>query len=136
MYSSTSTKGKALAQAIQDQLKTVFTNRGIKGRSNLYMLTKTHPPAVIVETFFVDSKADCELYDKTGEDAIGRLIAQGIAGKTIDVKPTNTQNTTAAKKGKYRVVVGSYAEKSNAEATQQKLKKAGFDSFLVFQEGI
>ena len=138
LYSSTSTKGKALAQAIQDQLKTVFTNRGIKGRSNLYMLTKTHAPAIIVETFFVDSKADCDIYDKQGSDKIAKLIAQGIAGKTIDVKPTNTQNNTTTKKGKsyYRVVVGSYAEKSNAEATQQKLKKAGFDSFLVFQEGI
>ena len=31
----------------------------------------------------------------------------------------------------YRVVVGSYANKDNAEELQAKLKKAGFTSFLA-----
>lgn len=134
LYSST--KGKEVAERVQNQLKTIFTNRGVKHRDNLYMLTKTKPVSIIVESFFVDSKADCELYDKHGVDKVAKLIAQGIAGKTIADNPTSTTNPTPVKDGKYRVVVGSYAIKDNAIAVQEKLKKAGFDSFLVFQEGI
>ena len=136
LYSSS--KGKEVAERVQNQLKTVFTDRGVKHRDNLYILTKTKSVSIIVETFFIDSKADCDIYDKQGPDKIAKLIAQGIVGKTIANPSSSTTTTTkpSSTTGKYRVVVGSYADKSNAEATRDKLKKAGFDSFLVFQEGI
>lgn len=41
-------------------------------------------------------------------------------------KPPQAENNTM-----YRVCVGSYSEKENAEEQQRKLKEKGFDSFLV-----
>ena len=41
-----------------------------------------------------------------------------------------TTSTSTTKQTFYRVICGSYTDKKNAEAMQEKLKKAGFDSFL------
>lgn len=56
-----SEKGKSYAKNIQKGLSKIFTNRGIKKRNDLYMLTRTKSPAVIVESFFCTSKSDYAL---------------------------------------------------------------------------
>lgn len=73
--------GKKLAQANQKGLKDKFIDRGIKKRSDLYMLSKTDCPAVICETFFCDNEDD---YRKGKDrDKIARIYAQQITGKKI-----------------------------------------------------
>lgn len=76
-----SSKGKEIAQKIDEKLGTVFTDRGVK-TAQLYFLTKTDCPSALVESFFCDSKSDYKIgknYDK-----IGKLIAEGIAGVNIN----------------------------------------------------
>ena len=116
-----SEKGKLIAQSIQTQLATVFKDRGIQKRENLYMLAQTKAPAVIVESFFCDSTADCKIAEKTD---VAMLIAQGIHGASIRPKDTDPESL-------YRVQVGAYAQKSNAEHMKKKLKEAGYDSTIV-----
>ena len=155
-----SEKGKAFAQQILKQLATVFKNRGVQKRDNLYMLTQTEAPAVIVESFFCDSSADCEIAEKTD---VALLIAQGIHGGTIKQsssgsgflyrvqlgafrKESNAETLKKELKTKgfeafvttvdldgilYRVQVGAYSQKSNAEAMKKRLKYAGYDSVIV-----
>lgn len=53
-----SDNGKKYADRIQKGLSGIFTSRGIKKRDDLYMLTKTKAPSVIVESFFCTSKTD------------------------------------------------------------------------------
>lgn len=53
-----SNSGKKYAERIQKGLSGIFTNRGIKKRDDLYMLTKTKAPSIIVESFFCTSKTD------------------------------------------------------------------------------
>ena len=49
-------------------------------------------------------------------------------------KPVPKPTPKPATKGFYRVVVGSYKDKDNAIKQQEKLKKAGFNSFLAYYE--
>ena len=155
-----SEKGKAFAQKIQKQLATAFKNRGVQKRDNLYMLTQTKAPAVIVESFFCDSSADCEIAEKMD---VALLIAQGIHGGTIKQSSSGSgflyrvqlgafrkeDNAVKLKKELqtkgfqafvttvdlagilYRVQVGAYSQKSNAEAMKKRLKDAGYDSVIV-----
>ena len=84
-------------------------------------------PSILVECAFVDSN-DVKIIDTLAEQQkMGIAIAKGIL-KTLGItyKP-ETQAT-----GKiYRVQVGAYSVKANAEAMQKKLKTAGFDSIIV-----
>lgn len=112
-----------------------FKNRGQKVRKELYELRNTKMKAVIVETCFVEATKDVEIYRKNGADKVGKAIAEAIANKKVQVpKPPTTSNNTSKKEVYYRVCVGSFKEKKNAEDQQVKLKKAGFESFLVAYE--
>ncbi|MBP3906108.1 MAG: N-acetylmuramoyl-L-alanine amidase [Peptostreptococcaceae bacterium] len=88
LYSSNS--GKVVAQRVQNKLKTMFTSRGIKQRTDLYILNKTKPVSILLETFFCDNKDDCSIADKKGVKEISRLIAEGIIDTTIKDTCTNT----------------------------------------------
>ena len=112
-----------------------FKNRGQKVRKELYELRNTKMKAVIVETCFVEATKDVEIYRKNGADKVGKVIAEAIANKKVPApKPPTTSNITSKKEIYYRVCVGSFKDKKNAEDQQAKLKKAGFDSFLVAYE--
>jgi len=60
-----------------------FKNRGIKESAGLAELNSINYSSMIIECFFVDSKADVDLYKKLGADAIGKAIAEGITGQVI-----------------------------------------------------
>lgn len=118
-----SENGKKFAQKIQEQLTTVFKDRGIQKRDNLYMLTQTIAPAVIIESFFCDNSADCELAEKTD---VALLIAQGIHGGAI------TGNQDKPSGGfLYRVQTGAFRKKENADRLLAELKRKGFEAFVI-----
>ena len=55
---------------------------------------------------------------------MGEAIAKGIL-KTLGVEVQSDKATL------YRVQVGAYLVKANAEAMQKKIKAVGFDAFIV-----
>ena len=57
-------------------------NRGPKERTDLHFLNATDEPAILIETCFVDSKADADLY-RENYDLICNAIAGAIAGEEI-----------------------------------------------------
>lgn len=75
-------RGKVYADRVNAKLATLFPDRGVKTK-NLYMLNQTKAPAILIEVFFCDSKADYLTAKNEGYDTVGRLIAEGIMGKTI-----------------------------------------------------
>lgn len=104
-------------------------SRGIKERTDLYVLAKTICPAIIVECAFIDSK-DVEAIDEEHErKAFGEAIAKGIL-KTLKIDyMANTKDTY------YRVSVGSYKDKTNAEKILNEAKEKGFkDTFITAVE--
>ena len=123
-------KSKTLAENILAEIVKVGQNsRGAKIRKNSNgkdyygFIRETSAPAVIVECAFVDNASDLEILATEGKrKSMGEAIAKGIL-KTLGVA---IQGDTL-----YRVQVGAYLLKSNAEAMQKKIKAVGFDAFIV-----
>lgn len=127
-------KSTTLGANIIAEIKRIGQNsRGIKTKRNsngadyYAFIRETKAPAVIVECAFVDNKNDMQIIDtKAKQTAMGVAIAKGIL-KTLGIA-CNEQKITSKL---YRVQVGAYAVKSNAEAMAKKLKAAGFDATIV-----
>ena len=127
LYDKGSVKGKVYAERVNDKLNDLFKNRGVKERNDLYWLNNTKAPAILIETCFVDSKADTDVYNKD-KDKVAKAIAEGIIGRSI-TKPINKEET---KEIYYRVVVGSYKNKNIATKVMNEAKTKGYkDAFLV-----
>ena len=69
-----SNKTKTVAQNICNAIAQLgFKNRGVKDRTDLYVLKKTKAPAILIECCFCDSEIDVGLYNcETMSDAIDR----------------------------------------------------------------
>ena len=125
-------KSKTLAENILSEIVKVGQNsRGAKIRKNSAgkdyygFIRETSAPAVIVECAFVDNASDLKILATEGKRKImGEAIAKGIL-KTLGIEYQAEKSTL------YRVQVGAYLLKSNAEAMHRKLKAIGFDAFIV-----
>jgi N-acetylmuramoyl-L-alanine amidase len=62
-----------------------FIDRGAKYRDDLFLLNNTDVPAILIETCFVDSEADSEIY-RTHFDLICENICE-VLGADTDVTP-------------------------------------------------
>ena len=131
-------KGKTLAQNVLNEIVAIGQNsRGLKTKKNsagqdyFGWIRETKAPSCLIECAFVDNKKDIAIIDTTTEQKkMGIAITKGIL-KTLGIAykaPTVANNTTTKL---YRVQVGAYSVKANAEAMQKKLKAAGFDAIIV-----
>ena len=77
-----------------------------------------------MECAFVDNAEDLKVLSTEGKrQAMGEAIAKGVLS-TLGV-PIQAKNSL------YRVQVGAYLYRSNAEDMQKKIKAVGFDAFIV-----
>ena len=93
---------------------------------------------MLVECCFVDDKDDVQLYDC---QKMAEAIVFGITGQRVQAagQPDAGQETVAPgeetavgdKRRLYRVQVGAYTVKGNADAAMATLKAAGFDAIIV-----
>lgn len=102
--------------------------------TNWQAMRESKMPAVLMEYGFMDSKTDAPIIVT---DAYAKLVAyatmEGVAKVAGLKKKGSAQGSaTSASAGTiYRVQVGAYSVKTNAEAMLQKLKAAGFDGFIT-----
>ena len=130
-YSHLGGKGKTLAENILAEIVKVGQNsRGIKTRVNSQgkdyygFIRQTSCPAVIVECAFVDNASDLKILSTEAQRKdMGIAIAKGIL-KTLGV-------AYQSEKSYWKVQVGAYLYRENAEAMQKKIKAVGFDAFIV-----
>lgn len=114
---STETKNKAAAM-LKNLEKLGFRNRGIKYSSGLADLRKTNNKAILVELFFLDTKSDCDTFNRVGAKAVAKALAEGITGKTIsEPKP---------QQAKYRVLCYGMSEARAIEACEILRKHGNF----------
>lgn len=114
VYYKTSS-GKTHAVRVQKKLATVFRDRGTKQTNDLYFINGTKPPAILVESFFCDNKAD---YTKGKDiDKVARLIAEGITGGKI-----TEEKKAAAEKPLYTAIKKS-SGKEAIKWLQRKLNQ-------------
>ena len=127
--------GEKLAKEVQAELvkATGFANRGVKFNSKFAVLRDTKAPAILTETGFISNPAEEKLLKTTAfQEKIARAIAQGVANR-IGKKLPEPKPAVAPASGKlYRVQIGAYRVKANAEVQLAKAKKAGFtDAFIT-----
>lgn len=114
-------------------------NRGMK-MSNLQVLRETNMPAVLTENGFSNDVADTKLLKQDSfitELAIAH--AQGIAaffGKTIHVAAPPQQTSSSHNKNLYKVQIGAFRNRNNANNLLNKAKKEGFDAFIAVEGGL
>jgi N-acetylmuramoyl-L-alanine amidase len=94
---STGGKAEPMAQRIVNKLSSLgFKNRGIKINPKLYELKETDMSAIIVEVCFVEATEDVQIYKEKGYDLIGKMIAEGIVGKSIAIQEQVTKEVASA----------------------------------------
>lgn len=120
----------------KDLYNNLIKNTGLKGnrsqplaKQNLHECRESNMPCVLLELGFMDSKTDVpvilteDFADKCATACVEVLAQKGGLKKKETPQPTT---------GKlYRVQVGAYGVKSNAEQMQRKLKLAGYDAIIV-----
>ena len=134
---SASSKAKRYAEKICAAIARLgFRNRGVKTNSSLYVMKNTKAPAMLVECCFVDDKDDVKLYNYY---EMASAIVYGITGEKVSATfetakaDAGEETTTGNPKALYRVQVGAYGVKENANAMVEKLKKAGFTDAAIVQ---
>ena len=126
---------KASAEAIEwqkDLYNALIAKTGLKGnrsnplpKANLHEVRETKMPAVLLELGFMDSKTDVPIIltedysNKCAEAIVEVLVKRGKLTKK------------AAESNKvYRVQVGYYTKRENAEKMLQALKNDGYDAII------
>lgn len=111
-----------------------WKNRG-KKKANFAVLRETKMSAILSENGFIDTKADS---DKLKSDShLNKIVighGEGIA-KALQLKKKATKKPVANKptgKKLYRVQVGAFSKRSNAENLQKKLQKDGYDTIIKY----
>lgn len=126
LYYGTSADGKRLAELCEKHTKVLGQNsRGVKQRDGLWFIKTTNMPAVICECAFIDHDIDNDIIDTVEEQkAFGVAYAKAILEylNIAYVEPSNSL---------YRVQLGAYKNKNNAEAMLAKIKAAGFNDAFI-----
>lgn len=128
-------EGEKLARAIYSVVEplTPSGDRGIKEGCNrfgpgkpLYELAYTNAPAALIEIGFHDNPEDAA-WIVNNIEAIGTALAKGILNY-LGIAYSIANKAMESKC--YRVQVGAYTDKANAEAMLKRLKAAGFDGYI------
>lgn len=136
-YYTTNSNGKKLAELCEKHTKLIGQNsRGIKSGNHLYFVRATTMTAVLCEAFFVDNDTDNNIGDTVAEQkAFGVAYAKaileylGIAYKAPSASQSTSQPAASGKL--YRVQVGAFAVKANADKLQKDLKAKGYSAIIV-----
>ena len=120
-----------------DLYNAVIKYTGLKGnrstpvaQADFHVLRETYMPAVLIECGFMDSKTDVPIIltedfaNKVAKACVEVIVAKGGLTKKKVEQPTETGKI-------YRVQVGAYSVKANAEKMRDKLKADGYDAIIV-----
>lgn len=109
-----------------------FNDRG-KKRANFHMLRESKMPALLTENGFIDNKDDAA---KLKQDAYLTKIALGHVNGLVAAfglkKKSKPETKPAENSDKlYRVQVGAFKDRKNAEKLASELKKKGYSAFIT-----
>ena len=135
-----SVRGKEVAKLVHKHLmqETNINDRGVKS-ANFYVLRETKMASFLCECGFMDIKKEAELMlDEEYQWKCARGIAKGICEyykiqyKELQINQSNNNSDTNKTNDDtvYKIQVGVYKDKDNAENTLNKLKEAGFEGFI------
>ena len=108
-----------------------FHNLGVHARPGLVVLRKTRMPALLIETGFINTEEDNARFDQQF-DEIAQAIAYAILGS---LEEEAIQEESAETSPLYRVQVGLFREKQNADNLLYELQDMGYPAFLLQEDG-
>lgn len=101
------------------------TNRGQK-RANFAVLRTSNMPAILTENLFIDRAADADLLRSSAFlDRVARGHVNGLA------QAFNLQRGGGGGGTIYRVQVGAFSVRANADQQQARLRADGYESIIV-----
>ncbi len=124
-------QARALYQAVVDQT-------GLKGNRSTpvkkyeyYVIKNTKAPAFLIENGFMDSSKDVPiiLSDDHATKTANGLVGFLVSNFGLTVKERTPSSETSDKL--YRVQVGAFKSKANAEKLQKELKAKGYNGIIV-----
>lgn len=134
-YYSTASEGYKACQAIFDVLAplTPGTSESISAYPTLYEVKNPEAPTVYVEADFHDVAAVAE-WIIANTTTIGEAICRGICNHygVKYVEPASDTTTKAESTGElYRVQLGAFSVRENAEALAEKLEALGYETYIT-----
>ena len=99
-----------------------FQELGVKERPGLVVLRRTKMPALLIETGFINSEKDNQLFDEKFKE-IAKSIADAILG-TLDDEKVDAPLY-------YRVQTGAFRNRENADRMLYQLTDQGFPAFIL-----
>lgn len=136
IYTKASAKSKEYQKLLYNALIKETALKGNRSNpmpsQNLYVLRKTKMPAVLLELGFMDSTTDVQIIlTEEYAEMCARAIVSALVeiGNLAEKKVEKPKVETSGKM--YRVQVGAYSVKANAEAMQKKLIADGYDAIIV-----
>ena len=129
-------EAEQIAKAIMDTLAPITPGKsdGISEYPKLYEIANSDAICVYIEVGFHDNPEEAQwIIDHTQDiaEAICRGLCNHYGVKYIPANAEPQPEVKPAEKTIYRVQVGAYSVKANAEAMLEKLKAAGFsDAFI------
>lgn len=115
---------------------TGLRDRGQK-QANFHVLRETYMPALLTENGFIDNRKDAgKLKDRAFIQKIAKGHVEGIvkafglkrkSGSSSNTKPVNS----GGKSGYYKVQIGAFIDRRNAEQLAKQARKAGFNVYIV-----
>ena len=137
MVYSKSTENMKYAQPIYDAVQAVTpgkTEYGVREYPELAELNGTSCVAVYTEVDFHDN-ANIAKWIINNTQTVGEAFAKGVCkafGVSYKATSATSTPTQTAKKIIYRIQVGAFADKKNADAYLKKVQAAGFkDAFIT-----
>lgn len=126
-YSTNNIKVNTLTQTINKNIsKNIgIPNRGTKINTSLYVLKHTNCPAILIECAFVSSQYDTQCWD-------ANIVAHSIYDAIIDTYneiPVNGPLKPSTPL--YRVQVGAFQIKENAQKLKEDLENQGYSAFIT-----
>ena len=128
-----SARPESMAEAINQQLAKVgFRDLGVKERPGLVILRRSTSPALLVETGFINTDADNQLFDEQFHE-IAQAIADGIL-EVVREDSTETDSGTRPEGTLYRVQTGAFRNQQYAQDMLYQLTGQGYPAFIL-QDG-
>ena len=137
--SNASTNSKNAAAYIQSEIVKAMKlidsgakDRGVK-TNNFTVIYKTAMPSILLEYGFYTNKEDLKILVNNKDELVEATLKGickyfGISYKPVEKKPLEVPVSNIM----YRVCVGSYSNKSNADTILKEAKEKGFkDAFIV-----
>ena len=125
-YYSSSADGKRLATLCEKHTKAIGQNsRGIKNGNHLHFVRGTKMVAVLCEVAFIDNDKDNDIIDTVAEQKKFGVAYAKAALEYFGIAYKEQSNKI------YRVQVGAYSDKANAEKLQKELKSKGYNAIIV-----